>query len=229
MKQFFLKVFTWWNGQTFGTQLWTWRFGELVGEDEQGNRYFRTKGAQDRPVAGFRAALGGLQRLRRGHPRSAVLAWLAASHRRRRADRGDLYAARMGKAACAEHDGDTRRLPAARFTLASGRRPKATGDYQPWTPGSLLSFNPRISERRRTGVIPTPVNNGNSGDIFQRVLEFDRRRWLNLTILWSGRPSRRFGQQFATAPICSGCRSGYGREIGPRCRFLKSPVNVELP
>jgi hypothetical protein len=44
MKQFFLKVFTWWNGQTFGTQLWTWRFGELVGEDEQGNRYFRTKG-----------------------------------------------------------------------------------------------------------------------------------------------------------------------------------------
>ncbi|MGB6253372.1 MAG: NADH:ubiquinone oxidoreductase subunit NDUFA12, partial [Bradyrhizobium sp.] len=40
MKQFFLKVFTWWNGQTFGTQLWTWRFGELVGEDEQGNRYY---------------------------------------------------------------------------------------------------------------------------------------------------------------------------------------------
>ena len=43
MKLFFLKLFTWWNGQTFGTQLWTWRFGELVGEDEQGNRYFRTK------------------------------------------------------------------------------------------------------------------------------------------------------------------------------------------
>src|SRR4051812_9663654 len=34
MKLFFLKIFTWWNGQTFGTQLWTWRFGELVGEDE---------------------------------------------------------------------------------------------------------------------------------------------------------------------------------------------------
>src|SRR5947209_4110753 len=26
MKQFVLKIFTWWNGQTFGTQLWTWRF-----------------------------------------------------------------------------------------------------------------------------------------------------------------------------------------------------------
>ena len=39
MKLFLLKFFTWWNGQTFGTQLWTWRFGELVGQDEQGNRY----------------------------------------------------------------------------------------------------------------------------------------------------------------------------------------------
>ena len=42
MKLFFLKIFTWWSGQTFGTQLWTWRFGELVGQDEQGNRYYRT-------------------------------------------------------------------------------------------------------------------------------------------------------------------------------------------
>src|ERR1700758_4585148 len=49
MKQFFLKMFTWWNGQTFGTQLWTWRFGELVGEDEQGNRYYRTRGGAIRP------------------------------------------------------------------------------------------------------------------------------------------------------------------------------------
>ena len=40
MKLFLLKFFTWWSGQTFGTQLWTWRFGELVGQDEQGNRYY---------------------------------------------------------------------------------------------------------------------------------------------------------------------------------------------
>src|SRR5437868_14512650 len=33
-----------------------------------------------------------------------------------------------------------------------------------------------------------------------------------------GRPPRRFGLQFATVPIRSGCRSGYGREIGPLCR-----------
>ena len=53
MKLFLLKFFTWWSGQTFGTQLWTWRFGELVGEDEQGNRYYRTKGRKIDPTLGF--------------------------------------------------------------------------------------------------------------------------------------------------------------------------------
>jgi NADH:ubiquinone oxidoreductase subunit len=80
MKLFFLKLFTWWNGQTFGTQLWTWRFGELVGQDEQGNRYFRTKGRKIDPSLGFER-------------RTAVMARLAASHRRRGADRRELYAA----------------------------------------------------------------------------------------------------------------------------------------
>ena len=53
MKQFLLKFFTWWSGQTFGTQLWTWRFGELVGQDEQGNTYYRTKGGKIDPTLGF--------------------------------------------------------------------------------------------------------------------------------------------------------------------------------
>src|SRR5665647_3307830 len=53
MKQFFLKLFTWWNSETFGTQLWTWRFGELVGTDEQGNRYYRTAGRKIDPTLGF--------------------------------------------------------------------------------------------------------------------------------------------------------------------------------
>ena len=53
MKLFFLKFFTWWSGQTFGTQLWTWRFGEFVGTDEGGNRYYRTKGGAIDPTLGF--------------------------------------------------------------------------------------------------------------------------------------------------------------------------------
>ncbi|HKL68279.1 NADH:ubiquinone oxidoreductase subunit NDUFA12 [Salibaculum sp.] len=35
------RIFVWWDGQTLGTQLFTWRRGERVGEDEQGNIYYR--------------------------------------------------------------------------------------------------------------------------------------------------------------------------------------------
>src|SRR5262245_14884869 len=44
MKSWLLRFFTWWNGQTFGTQVWTRLYGEFVGEDEYGNRYYRTRG-----------------------------------------------------------------------------------------------------------------------------------------------------------------------------------------
>ena len=50
MKSFLLRLFTWWNGQTFGTQWWTWLYGEFVGEDEFGNRYYRTKGGKIDPT-----------------------------------------------------------------------------------------------------------------------------------------------------------------------------------
>jgi NADH:ubiquinone oxidoreductase subunit len=36
------RIFTWWDGQTLGTQLWTWRKGVKVGEDAAGNIYYRT-------------------------------------------------------------------------------------------------------------------------------------------------------------------------------------------
>ncbi|SEW20389.1 NADH:ubiquinone oxidoreductase subunit [Cognatiyoonia koreensis] len=35
------RFFTWWNGQTYGTMLWTWRKGHKVGEDAQGNVFYR--------------------------------------------------------------------------------------------------------------------------------------------------------------------------------------------
>ena len=27
LKTFFLRLFTWWNGQTLNTQVWTWLYG----------------------------------------------------------------------------------------------------------------------------------------------------------------------------------------------------------
>lgn len=38
-----LRSVTWWNGQTLNTQLWTWRKGVKVGEDEAGNMFYRTR------------------------------------------------------------------------------------------------------------------------------------------------------------------------------------------
>jgi NADH:ubiquinone oxidoreductase subunit len=37
------KIFTWWDGATIGTALYSARNGVQVGEDELGNRYFRSK------------------------------------------------------------------------------------------------------------------------------------------------------------------------------------------
>ena len=50
MKSFLLRFFTWWNSQTFGTQLWTLLYGEFVGEDEFGNRYYQNKDGSRRWV-----------------------------------------------------------------------------------------------------------------------------------------------------------------------------------
>lgn len=37
------RLLTWWNGQTLGTQIYTWRKGIAVGTDDQGNRYYKTR------------------------------------------------------------------------------------------------------------------------------------------------------------------------------------------
>ncbi len=38
-----LRAVTWWNSQTWGTQFHTWRKGEKVGEDDQGNVFYQSK------------------------------------------------------------------------------------------------------------------------------------------------------------------------------------------
>jgi NADH:ubiquinone oxidoreductase subunit len=41
--KFLSKIFTWWNGATIGTALFSALNGEQVGTDAQGNRYFRAR------------------------------------------------------------------------------------------------------------------------------------------------------------------------------------------
>lgn len=40
---FLLRLLTWWNGQTLGTQIFTARKGVKVGEDAQGNIFYHTR------------------------------------------------------------------------------------------------------------------------------------------------------------------------------------------
>ncbi|MFN0217580.1 MAG: NADH:ubiquinone oxidoreductase subunit NDUFA12 [Hyphomicrobium sp.] len=37
------EIFSWWGGNTWGTRLFTWRKGRLVGGDDFGNRYYVQK------------------------------------------------------------------------------------------------------------------------------------------------------------------------------------------
>ncbi len=46
----FSQIFTWWNGQTIGTRLWTARYGQPVGQDDQGNKYYQTADGKRRWV-----------------------------------------------------------------------------------------------------------------------------------------------------------------------------------
>jgi NADH:ubiquinone oxidoreductase subunit len=135
MKTFLLRFFTWWNGQTFGTQLWTSLYGELVGEDEFGNRYYRTKGGKIDPVL----LMERRWVIYNGEAEASSVppswhGWL--HHTVDVPPTQENYQPRPWQK---PHRPNLTGTPAAHrptgSTLAQGRRPKATGDYKAWNPG----------------------------------------------------------------------------------------------
>jgi NADH:ubiquinone oxidoreductase subunit len=136
MKLFLLRILTWWNGFTFGTQLWTWRFGELVGTDEMGNKYYRTKGGKIDPTLDIERRWV----VYNGYAEATKISpdwhgWI--HHTVDVPPTEEHYTPREWQK---PHRPNLTGTPAAYrpsgSTLASGQRPKATGDYQAWTPGS---------------------------------------------------------------------------------------------
>ena len=123
----FANAFTWWNGASWGTSIFSRRNGEEVGRDEAGNIYFKHRkdparrwviysGANDssRVPPGWNAWLRGTID---GLPEAA----LPARRRFERAPEPNL----TGTMAAFRPEGSL---------AAKGVRPAATGDYQPWTP-----------------------------------------------------------------------------------------------
>jgi NADH:ubiquinone oxidoreductase subunit len=136
MKSFLLRVFTWWNGVTIGTQFWTWLYGEFVGEDEFGNRYYRTRRGKIDPTLLFErrwVTYRGLAEASKVPP--SWHGWLhhtvdvpptqevVRAYPWEKPHRPNL----TGTAAAYRPSGST---------LAQGRRAKATGDYKAWNPGN---------------------------------------------------------------------------------------------
>jgi NADH:ubiquinone oxidoreductase subunit len=135
MKTFLLRTFTWWNGQTFGTQLWTWLYGELVGEDEFANRYFRTRGGKIDPALGFERRWVVYS----GYAEASTVppSWHGWLHHT-----VDVPPTQVSvkpwpweKPHQPNLTGTPFALRPSGSVLAEGRRPPATGDYKPWTPG----------------------------------------------------------------------------------------------
>ena len=131
----FGKIFTWWDGATIGTMLWSARNGEHVGTDAQGNKYYRSKSADG--VEGTRAhdrrwvIYNGANDASRVPPEWH--GWLHHSY-------DELPESHLPPAKIWEVD----YTPNATGTLGAyrpagalergGRRAAATGDYEAWTP-----------------------------------------------------------------------------------------------
>ncbi|EJW11538.1 NADH:ubiquinone oxidoreductase [Rhodovulum sp. PH10] len=133
-KTFLTRFFTWWNGQTFGTQVFTSRHGELVGEDEQGNRYYRAKGGAISPAFGHdrRWVIYNGE----AEPSRIPPEWHAWIHHI--VDVPPSAQTITPREWWKPHVPNLTGLPGAYrppgSTLAQARRPAATGDYQAWSP-----------------------------------------------------------------------------------------------
>jgi len=134
MKSFLLRFFTWWNGQTFGTQLWTWLYGERVGEDEYGNIYYRTRHGTIDPALGLErrwVIYNGY-----AEPSTVPPSWHGWLHHT--VDERPTAESYRPWPWQKPHRPNLTGTPGAYrppgSTLASGHRPKATGDYKAWRP-----------------------------------------------------------------------------------------------
>ncbi|WP_419913500.1 NADH:ubiquinone oxidoreductase subunit NDUFA12 [Hoeflea sp.] len=132
MKNFLLQVFTWWNGSTPGTRFYTWRKGTRVGEDEFGNVYYQ--GDKDSEGRTRRWVLyNGVS------DASAIPAgWHGWMHHRTDISPADeSYQPRdWQKPHEPNHTGSAEAYRPKGSILNPEDRPRVTGDYDAWTPGT---------------------------------------------------------------------------------------------
>lgn len=124
---FLASIFTWWNGATIGTSLFTRRHGREVGRDEMGNVYFVHRKDPRRRWVIYQ----GSNDSSRTPPQWQ--GWL-------RGQIGDVPDKSLPprrffeKPAVPNLSGTGETYRPAGSLSRGGKRPAATGDYQAWTP-----------------------------------------------------------------------------------------------
>ncbi|HUZ67119.1 MAG TPA: NADH:ubiquinone oxidoreductase subunit NDUFA12 [Beijerinckiaceae bacterium] len=134
MRAFLTQFFTWWNGQTLGTRLHTWRFGERVGQDEFGNVYYRTAGGRVDSTLGFERRWVIYNGPSEGS--ATPPGWYGWLHHTADAPPpAETYRAHPWELPYLQNlTGTPMAYRPPGSTLASGVRPPATGDYEAWKP-----------------------------------------------------------------------------------------------
>jgi NADH:ubiquinone oxidoreductase subunit len=125
------ELFAWWTGNTIGTRFTMWKAGaERVGQDDFGNTYYRASelyaGQGERRWVIYQGLAEGSKVPPAWH------AWMTHTV-------DDLpstaYKAReWEKPHLANQTGTAMAYRPSGSILAGGKRPKAPGDYTPWTP-----------------------------------------------------------------------------------------------
>ncbi len=124
------KIFTWWDGATVGTSLFTARHGEHVGTDGQGNKYYRSKAKEDHRKRRWVIYDGATDASR---VPAEWHGWLHGSY-------DDLPESHLAPAKIWEVDytpnatGTADAYRPAGALERGGHRARASGDYEAWTP-----------------------------------------------------------------------------------------------
>ncbi len=120
------EIFTWWNGQTIGTRLYTSRNGQKVGEDDQGNQFYQTADGARRWVI-----YNGVAEASRVSPD-----WHGWLHHTFDAPPSDKPLARKEweKDHIPNMTGTESAYRPPGSVVTPARRPRVAGDYEAWKP-----------------------------------------------------------------------------------------------
>jgi NADH:ubiquinone oxidoreductase subunit len=129
-----VQTFTWWNEQSLGTRVHTWRHGERVGEDQFGNVYYRWRDGKIDPALGFNRRWVIFNGVAEGS--KVPPGWYGWLHHMtdELPSETDYKPREWERPYVPNQTGTPNAWRPQGSTLSVGERPQATGDYQAWSP-----------------------------------------------------------------------------------------------